>query len=350
MPSKIVGSVPSALATEKALGDHVQFTSRAPVDGTARSRSTSAGSSSAQSCEDARSDGNSTAGFARLPDSVGPRLCGYPASFDVKATSELPAYDYPVPLVVRNTFIDTDVWRPSSLCDFIQQRQVRSCPASVIGESLGLEELEEGFATSWPSHQAVVQNMEIQAETVTAATLEASMEQEVANTVSELRSFRATSAIEACGSQRGFVARQSPASPPLPSQTPIPDSMPQLPETTATLGPPLLQLSDSLPWPQLGSPALPTVDSASHQQGFCRPCAFLHTKGCAKGVQCTFCHLCEPGEQKRRRKNKLAMRRAAKNQGPPPTPEVMNFFFMSPKKGMQRAAKLAAKIGGQRMC
>jgi len=303
MTSMIVGATPSALTMEKGLGDHVQFTSGA-VDGTARSRSTSAGSSSARSCEDARSDSNSMAGFARLPDSVGPRLCDSPATYDVTATSQLPAYDYPVPLVVRNTFIDTDVWRPSSLCDFLQQRQVRSCPASVIGESVGLEELEE--ATYWPSHQAVVENVEIPAETVTAATLEASMEQEVSTTVSELRSFRATGAIEVCGSQHGFVTHQSPASPPLPSQAPVLDSMPQLPETTATLGPPVLWLADSLPWPQLGSPALPTVGSASHQLGVCRPW---------------------------------------KIQGPPPMQEVLSLFFRSPQKGMRRAAQ----IGGQYM-
>jgi len=334
MPSMIVDSAPSAFAMEKALDDHVQFTSGAPVDGTARSRSTSAGSSSARSFEDARSDGNSTAGFVRLPDSVGPRLCGYPATFDVKSMSDLPAYDYPVPLVVRNTFIDIDVWRHSSLCDFIQQRQVRSCPASVIGESPGLEELEEGFAASRLSHQAVVQNMEIQAEMAPATILEVSMEQEVSTAVSELQSSRATSTIEAGGSQRGFVACQSLASPPLPSQTPILYPMPpQLPETTAPLGPPAVWLSDSPHWPQLGLPALPMLGSASHQQGVCQPYTFLHTKG----------HLCEPGEQKRRHTDKLAMRRAAKTQSSPPMQEVLNLFFMNPKKGMRQAARIKGR-------
>merc|ERR1712013_438394 len=59
---------------------------------------------------------------------------------------------------------------------------------------------------------------------------------------------------------------------------------------------PILRLSESLPVPQLGSAALPSVGSASHQLGGCQPCAFLYTKGCANGVQCKFCHLCEPGE------------------------------------------------------
>jgi len=313
MPSMIVGSAPSAFAMEKASGDHVQFKRGAPVDGTARSRSTSAGSSSPRSCDDAHSDINSTAGFVRLPDSVGLRRCDYPATFDVQATSELPAYDYPVPLLVRNTFIDTEVWRPSSLCDFIQQRQVQSCPASFISECRRLEDqFEEGFATCLPSHQAVVNNVEIQAETITAATLEASMEHEASTAVHELQSSCATSATEVCGSRLGFMALQSSASPPPPSQAPILDPMPQLSETTAPLGPPVLRLSDSLPGPQLGSPALPTVG---------------------------------PGEKKRRRKDKLAMWRAAQIQDPQPMQELLSLFFMNPKKGMRRAAK----IGGPYM-
>lgn len=54
---------------------------------------------------------------------------------------------------------------------------------------------------------------------------------------------------------------------------------------------------------------LPSVGSASHAQGNCKPCAFLHTKGCDNGLQCPFCHLCELGEKKKRRKER--MRRAA---------------------------------------
>jgi len=315
----IVGSASSAFAMEKALGAHAQFTSGAPVNGTARSRSTSAGSTSPRSYEDARSDNNSTAGFVRLLDSVGLRLCDYPATFDVKATSELPAYDYPVPLLVRNTFIDIDVWRP--------QRQVQSCPASVVGESPGLEDqFEEGFATSWQSHQAVVQNVKIQAETVMAATLEAPMEQGVSTAVSMLQSSHATSAIEVCG-----------------SQAPILDPMLQLPETTAPLGLPVLQPSDPLLGPQLGTQALLTVGSASHQKGVCQPCTFSQTKGCANGVQCTFGHPREPGgacEKKWHRKDKLAMRRAAKIQGLPPMEELMSLYFMNPQKAMRRAAKI----------
>jgi len=64
--------------------------------------------------------------------------------------------------------------------------------------------------------------------------------------------------------------------------------------------------------PELGSPEMPTVGSALHADGRCRPCAFAHIKGCGSGVECKFCHLCEPGEKKRRRKEKLERRRSVR--------------------------------------
>merc|ERR1711862_971741 len=60
--------------------------------------------------------------------------------------------------------------------------------------------------------------------------------------------------------------------------------------------------------PQLGSPEMPTVGSAGHHLRQCKPCAFLYKgQGCENGVQCAFCHLCEPGEKKNRRKEKKIM-------------------------------------------
>jgi len=75
--------------------------------------------------------------------------------------------------------------------------------------------------------------------------------------------------------------------------------------------PPSPSLPPPPPGPALGSAELPSIGSATHSKGSCRPCAFLHTKGCENGLACTFCHLCEPGERKRRQKEKLQQRRAA---------------------------------------
>eukprot|EP00403_Amphidinium_massartii_P032099 CAMPEP_0178438082 /NCGR_PEP_ID=MMETSP0689_2-20121128/35373_1 /TAXON_ID=160604 /ORGANISM="Amphidinium massartii, Strain CS-259" /LENGTH=227 /DNA_ID=CAMNT_0020060401 /DNA_START=78 /DNA_END=761 /DNA_ORIENTATION=+ len=57
---------------------------------------------------------------------------------------------------------------------------------------------------------------------------------------------------------------------------------------------------------------LPSVGSAGHAAGTCKPCAFFHTKGCRHGTQCEFCHLCDEGEKKRRRRDKVALLRAVR--------------------------------------
>mmetsp|Transcript_124813 Transcript_124813/g.312140 ORF Transcript_124813/g.312140 Transcript_124813/m.312140 type:complete len:328 (+) Transcript_124813:110-1093(+) len=60
----------------------------------------------------------------------------------------------------------------------------------------------------------------------------------------------------------------------------------------------------------LGSSALPTVGSLTHNTGSCKPCAFVFKDGCQNGVDCQFCHLCEPGEKKRRKKDWKEARRS----------------------------------------
>lgn len=47
--------------------------------------------------------------------------------------------------------------------------------------------------------------------------------------------------------------------------------------------------------PVLGSAEFPSRGSALHQWGVCKPCAFVFQGGCNNGVDCQFCHLCEPG-------------------------------------------------------
>jgi len=57
----------------------------------------------------------------------------------------------------------------------------------------------------------------------------------------------------------------------------------------------ILRLADSLE-------ELPSQGSALHRTGRCKPCAFVHTKGCNTGKACQFCHLCDQGSSKRRKK------------------------------------------------
>lgn len=59
--------------------------------------------------------------------------------------------------------------------------------------------------------------------------------------------------------------------------------------------------------PAPGSAELPSIGSREHAAGECKPCAFLHNKGCNSGAMCSFCHLCVPGEKKRRQKERKTM-------------------------------------------
>jgi len=54
------------------------------------------------------------------------------------------------------------------------------------------------------------------------------------------------------------------------------------------------------------APSALNIGSANHAEGTCKPCAFMTTKGCKDGTNCAFCHLCQPGEKKRRKKEKRA--------------------------------------------
>jgi len=63
--------------------------------------------------------------------------------------------------------------------------------------------------------------------------------------------------------------------------------------------------------PPLGSPELPSRGSALHKWFTCKPCAFVRQGVCKNDVNCPFCHLCEPGEKKRRRKVWLMNKREA---------------------------------------
>jgi len=87
------------------------------------------------------------------------------------------------------------------------------------------------------------------------------------------------------------------------------------PPVQPTAAPPQLEEKLRQEEPPLGLDGLPSKGSTLHALGECRPCAFAAQSGpnaCKNGNQCTFCHLCEPGEKKRRRKTWQRNRREEK--------------------------------------
>eukprot|EP00931_Biecheleriopsis_adriatica_P124766 TRINITY_DN9995_c0_g1_i1.p1 TRINITY_DN9995_c0_g1~~TRINITY_DN9995_c0_g1_i1.p1 ORF type:complete len:598 (+),score=95.53 TRINITY_DN9995_c0_g1_i1:64-1794(+) len=75
--------------------------------------------------------------------------------------------------------------------------------------------------------------------------------------------------------------------------------------------PPAEPVYDTLPAPkpEVGTIGCPTRGSVGHFRGKCKPCAFFHSKGCESGIDCEFCHLCPPGEKRRRQREKYEVGR-----------------------------------------
>lgn len=197
----------------------------------------------------------------------------------------LPDYDYPVPLFIRNTFIDTAVPRPISLDEFLEERRVHSCPV----------ESPPGFGSE-------VLGLPMASAPVTAGN--SLMDSALAAAASASAAIAAATACWMNTPLQGQVhCQQVPASP----MTRPPSS----PREHA----PVLRLAEALVEPELGSPEFPTMGSAGHRAGNCKPCAFYHTRGCSNGTQCPFCHLCPAGEKKRRQKEKGAVQREFRRMG-----------------------------------
>jgi len=227
----------------------------------------------------------------------------YPTPFTARSTAsnasgQLPEYHYPAPFIVRNTFIDEE----SELERIRRQRELHSAPAQFFGIASDDASPRVGspVQTSVPDKMPPVQSRPstIVAQAPTAYSVPA-------NTTSQ-----------------GFwvPTSQLPLQP-LPSQMPTmmqaqqPLFMQEAPVLTSAAAaastapaPVALCLADALS-PKVGTPECPTVGSAGHFQGTCKPCAFFHTKGCGNGINCPFCHLCDSNERKKRVQEKRQAQR-----------------------------------------
>lgn len=215
----------------------------------------------------------------------------------------LPDYEYPVPFFVRNTFIDAGVARPLSLDEFYEERRIHSCPVEAP-PGLGSEDGTTPLPSTLP--QLPVPSM---IDSFWASAMAASA--------------AAAAATAAAAAASGFWMPPPsngafcPGSPAPTSAVPGNSSFSMHPPSSPAPADkaPVLRLADVLVEPDLGSDQLPTVGSAGHRIGTCKPCAFYHTKGCGNGTECPFCHLCAPGEKKRRQKSKWTTYRDMKRMG-----------------------------------
>jgi hypothetical protein len=220
-------------------------------------------------------------------------------------------------LVVKNTFIDTAGLDFDSLKEFLHERKVQSWPikkididailgmdadavaeppltdqilntASSFGD-INASAMEPVFNTAWTYADCELEGF--YQKTSDHIVIESTLESEVR------QALGMNAAFPTCWRDATCTADLPPIPPPV-EMAPIP----------------VLRLAESLPPPELGSPGLPTVGSGLHHKGECRPCAFFYTRGCENGTACEFCHLCGPGERKKRlRQYRLAKREAKAN-------------------------------------
>lgn len=210
----------------------------------------------------------STAASSGTATSSGTSASGGVSTASREDAGSLERPTYSAPLCVRRTFIDYPVERTPSLDEFLKERQVpHSWPSSRVQEverpDPGVDAVSE-VTTPMPRH---TQSATSWLESATAANSRESSDEDESP----------TAGIRQLGSGFDDFVGASVAS-----------------------------------GPALGSAALPTVGSAGHNSRRCKPCAFV-LKGCNSGIHCPFCHLCEPGEKKRRRKEKVAARKTMGN-------------------------------------
>jgi len=269
-------------------------------------------------------------------------MCGlpeydYPAPWSIKQEYWLPEIEYPVPLVVmKNTFVDFDVWRPPSLEEFYKERHTQSCPVSGIG----LEEVFEPddatanlvAAAKLIASETALREASMMGLTEAKATqlpmdhlLPSGLLDDIPIKYDETQSLWPPAPLQA---QPAFDTNWKFSVAFAPLYEPVSDidwrsqaskqpvvldlaqalcsPLPIAPREHVAQGPPFFAYHLATPSlePELGSLECPTVGSQAHCLGTCRPCAFFHTRGCGNGILCPFCHLCGRGEKKKRAKDK----------------------------------------------
>jgi hypothetical protein len=234
------------------------------------------------------------------------------------SSSSLPDYDYPTPIIVKNTFIDTPLDRPVSLDGFLQERRIQSCPVDTPKdrEEPIAEEDEEDLLSMAPQLRRAATTA---ADTIAAAAADtAAAVMGWWNGHQPQQQHAVPDWNESYSAQQEFVQNYSYEMPP----TPEPHTAPPVLLLSEALAPPPMGApgvgAGATPNVPLGSPEMPTIGSMEHFIGNCKPCAFFHKRGCSNGVQCSFCHLCDSSEKKRRQKEKVQQLREMRRQGVTP--------------------------------
>jgi len=233
--------------------------------------------------------------------------------------NELPQYVQPSSFMFKRTFGSPQVHctlpmviTPSSSSDY-EPHRVEPCLASDVGTPPSSEgERYEVTKTSCQSDTNVSNTTARKLGTVVPEKKEARKNEEL------LRGCMETAGVHVVS-----PGIRSMTLPPAPLMLPLTAPLLQQPfpplERSVLMPPPMrapiMQHFESFPKTIVGSAEFPSLGSASHHCGLCNPCAHVHSKGCINGIHCRFCHLCPPGELRRRQRAKKAAINATKATG-----------------------------------
>uniref|UniRef100_A0A7S1L8C3 C3H1-type domain-containing protein n=1 Tax=Alexandrium catenella TaxID=2925 RepID=A0A7S1L8C3_ALECA len=192
------------------------------------------------------------------------------------------------PLWVQNTFLTSEDARPASLEDFYTARRAHSCPPSRAPAPE-----DDGLSPELPPHRPSRRRPYYPGGQLVQRVRAAFNRDAQASAANAAAAAAAGAGIVGVGSARtkGMPLRQ---------ESECSTATPSSPRSEGE------QVS--------GLPDLPSLGSAGHGEGRCKPCVFMSKRGCRSGEGCDFCHLCGPGEKKRRQRERRAffsaMRRA----------------------------------------
>jgi len=238
-------------------------------------------------------------------------------------TGEL--YGSESPVRIRNTFLDSPLERSPSLERFFEERKVRSCPASgphsrqVSGRSTPHPACaEDPLLIATPSGSVVVTPRGSGANGGLLGGGRTSAQHPLPEAVAGNAAMKPCDLAVIAAAQLAEVAHGGVDSSSSTSSTTAGNLTCSGPVSEAS-GSGAIPLSQQPPAATdassrtVGLTELPSKGSALHPWGACKPCAFVFEAGCANGSNCQFCHLCEPGEKKRRKKERRRMAKDAQN-------------------------------------
>lgn len=274
-----------------------------------------------------------------LAEQVATAPVDYPLPSLSEKMDQQMGFNNAIQMVVKNTFINSV---GDSFQEFLSERQVQSCPAGSfdideiagINDS-GIDSERSSSSSASSSNEAILNTASTWQQLRTMSfddgnfmpySLWKDTKDPVFNTGSsfgdaELDDIQRRIAEVTCTSAQfapevplmQFAAGEFcfPSPPLLPPA--LTASMMLVPPPPLPPAPPVLRLSEALPLPELGGPLAPSIGSLCHHMGECKPCTFFHTRGCENKEACEFCHLCRPGEKKRRLRAEKAVKRESQN-------------------------------------